>query len=95
MRFGINPLALLAPAIIMSTPAGSEKKSRLGIRAIRAFFLGAGIGFLGFIAVFFMATAVNLQSNNPVFNPIALGLITFGFILLITLGIEWSEYIGD
>jgi len=95
MRNGINPLAMLALPIIMSTPGGTEKKSRLGARAIRAFFLGAGIGFLGFLAVYFMATAINLQSSSTIFNPIALGLITFGFILLIVLGIEWSEYLGD
>jgi len=95
MRYGINPLVMLALPIIMSTPGGTEKKSRLGFRAIRAFFLGAGIGFLGFIATYFMAIAINLQSNSSIFNPVALGLIVFGFILLIVLGIEWSEYLGE
>ena len=86
---------MLALPIIMSQPPSGEKKSRLGARAIRAFFLGAGIGFLGFIAVYFMAVAINLQSKSTIFNPVALGLVVFGFILLIVLGIEWSEYLGD
>ncbi len=79
----------------MSVPNPNEKKSRLGTRAIRGFFLGAGIGFLGFLAVYFMAVAINMQSGTTVFNPIATGLIVFGFILLIVLGIEWSEYLND
>jgi len=99
MRFGISPGALLASAIIMSQPSpannGNEKRSRLGARAIRAFFIGSGIGLLAFFAIYFMGTAINLQAGKTVLNPIALGLVVFGFILLITLGIDYSEYMQD
>jgi len=99
MSIGFNPVTLSLATVIMSQPTpsngGYDKKSRLGFRAIRAFFLGLGIGFLAFLAVYFMASALNMQAGNTVFNPIALGLVALGLFLLIFLGIEWSEYLQD
>jgi len=95
MKYGINPLALLVPAIIMSSPPSPEKKSRLGARLIRAFFLGLGAGFIAFLAVYFIGIGLNMQAGTTIFNAIAIGLAVLGIFLLITLGIEWSEYMAE
>ena len=99
MRNGINPVMLGMLGFIMSQPNPGAKKSRLGARIIRGFFLGLGIGFVAFFAIYFMGISVNLQSTSGgggvVLNPIALGLMAVGFILFITLGLEYSEYLEE
>jgi len=95
MRIGINPVVLGALGFIMSQPSPGGKKSRLGVRIIRGFFLGLGIGFLAFFAIYFLGISVNLQNGSVILNPVALGLMAMGFILLITIGLEYSEYLEE
>jgi len=99
MRYGINPLVLLAVPFLMSQPApnsvGNEKRSRLIVRAVRAIFIAFLIGMLAFVGIYMMGTGINTMAGTTVLNPIALALIVLGAIILGFLGWEISEWLLD
>mgnify|MGYP001772563671 CR=1 FL=1 len=99
MRYGINPLVMLALPIILSQPApnnsGNEKRSRLIVRAIRGIFIAFLIGLLAFVGIYLMGSGVNATAGATVVNPIALGLLVLGAIILGFLGWELSEWLLD
>lgn len=60
----------------------------------RAFLIGLGIGIVSGLGFYFMTTAINMIAGSTVFDPIAMLVLTIGFILALAIGIEMSKDIS-
>jgi flagellar motor component MotA len=69
-------------------------KVSIGQRMTRAFLIGLGIGIVAGLGFYFMTTAINMIAATTVFDPIAMLILTMGFILAIAIGIEMSKDIS-
>jgi len=69
-------------------------KVSIGQRMTRAFLIGLGIGIVSGLGFYFMTTAINMIAGSTVFDPIAILILTMGFILSLAIGIEMSKDIS-
>jgi lipopolysaccharide export LptBFGC system permease protein LptF len=70
-------------------------KISIGHRAIRALFLGLGIGIFDSVPTYILTRALNTLAGVEVLSPIAMTLLVFGGTLFASLGIEWSKDIAE
>jgi|GEM_PF-1479702 len=73
----------------------NNKKPKLGQRLARSFLVGASLGFLLFIIVFFFATAVNSIANSTVIPAVPFALFSFAMGLSLSVGVELSKDIEN
>lgn len=64
-------------------------------KIVRAFLVGMSIGFVAGLGFYFMAIAINMLSGTTTFNPIAILIFVFGFILISAIAIEMSADIAS
>lgn len=61
----------------------------------RAFLVGLTIGIIAGLGFYFMTTAINMIAGSTVFDPIAMLIITMGFVLVAAIAIELSADISS
>jgi len=72
-----------------------KKKPKLEQRQARSFLVGASLGFLLFIIVYFFATAVNSIANSPVIAAVPFALFSFAMGIALSVGVELSKDIEN
>lgn len=72
----------------MSAPV---KKPKIGARIIRAVFIGNMIGFILFLTVYLLTTAINGIAGSTVLPQIPLSVGSWAMGLSASIGIELSK----
>jgi len=68
----------------------------LGRKVVRAFLMGSVIGIIAGLGFYYMTDAINMMAAAaPPYNPIAIMMLTYGFIVIAAIAIELSEDIAE